>query len=130
MKTLTSLRKRAILLEPAVRIGKKGLTPSVISEIDVLLSKRGLIKVKMLRASIDAGSDNEAEDASDDGPEITSSTAPLAKISSKEDIVKEITEKTRSLLVQKVGLVFTLYREPEPKQAKSPAISPFIPKRR
>ena len=130
MKTLTSLRKRAILLEPAVRIGKKGLTPSVISEIDVLLSKRGLIKVKMLRASIDAGSDNEADDASDDGPEKTPSTAPPAKISSKEDIVKEITEKTRSLLVQNVGLVFTLYREPEPKQAKSWAISPFIPKRR
>ena len=106
METISALRKRALLLEPAVRVGKKGLTPSVISEIDALLSKRGLVKVKMLRASLGG-------ESSDDEPEIP--------VLSKDELSVEGAKKTHSILVQQVGLTFTLYRKPT--VPKSPGAS-------
>jgi len=101
METLSSLRKRAALLEPTVRIGKKGLTPSLISEIDTRLSKLGLVKIKILRASL--GSDDEDHDGS---------KAPSQTYLTKDELIQDVVKKTNSALVQQVGMVFTLYRTP------------------
>ena len=38
------------LLEPAVRLGKNGLSPGVVDEISKNLKKHGIVKVKMLRS--------------------------------------------------------------------------------
>ncbi len=85
MNPLSSLRSKAILLEPSVRIGKNGLTPGVVQEISVLLDKRKLVKVKMLRSSLE-----EAE---------------------KQKLIDMAIKETGAMLVQAVGMVFTLYRE-------------------
>ena len=83
--SLSSLRSKAMLLAPSVRIGKNGLTPGVVQEISVLLDKRKLVKVKMLRSSLEAAE--------------------------KQKIIDAILKETGAILVQAVGLVFTLYRE-------------------
>ncbi|AAM02834.1 ribosome assembly RNA-binding protein YhbY [Methanopyrus kandleri] len=48
-KERRALRARAVLLDPVVRIGKKGLTSGVIQEVDRQLEERGLIKVRFER---------------------------------------------------------------------------------
>src|SRR3989338_5976433 len=123
METLSSLRKRAALLEPTVRIGKKGLTPSLISEIDTRLSKQGLVKIKMLRASL-YGSEEDSGEGADDGPHESFSTPSL----SKEDIAQKIVAQTKSKLVSRVGMVLTIYREIPPKPLrKAPVSIPYRP---
>ena len=77
--------KKAKVLEPVIRIGKEGLTASVIEEIKKHLKKRRLIKVKML------GSFLEDKD--------------------KKLAAKEVAEKTDSILVDKVGFVVVLLRK-------------------
>ena len=79
-----TLKKMAMTLEPAVRVGKNGLTDSVITEIDKHLKKKKIIKIKMLSAFV---GDND-----------------------KKEIAKQIAEKTRSKLVQAVGFTITIYR--------------------
>lgn len=97
MENTLALRKEAVLLEPTVRIGKNGITDSVILEISALLRKRGLVKVKILRSAF--GEENAPH----------SPAAP-----SKEDIINETVKKTHSRLIQKVGMTFTIYREKDP----------------
>ncbi len=46
-----TLRSDAHMLEPSVRIGKNGVTPGIITEIQKHLKKYKLIKVKMLKAT-------------------------------------------------------------------------------
>ena len=45
--------------KPAVRIGKDGLDPGVIEEVNRQLKKRKVIKVKFLKASSDSASFDE-----------------------------------------------------------------------
>ena len=50
MKEKIMLRSKAKTLEPVVRIGKSGLTDSMIGEINKNLIKRKLIKIKLLKS--------------------------------------------------------------------------------
>jgi len=51
---IKALKKKAKLLDPVIRIGKKGLSEESISEIKKQLKKNKLIKVKFLRSFIDS----------------------------------------------------------------------------
>ena len=83
-KEIKLLRSQARKLEPVARIGKNGLTEGAIKEIDKILEKRNLIKIKLLMPSY-IGRD-------------------------KKGIVKELVMKTRSQLVDSVGSVVVIYR--------------------
>ena len=76
------LKEKAKLLEPVIRIGKNGLTASVIEEIKKQLEKKSPIKVKMLQSSLEN--------------------------KNKKEMAKEIAEKTSSILIDNVGFVVVL----------------------
>ncbi len=82
---IKQLRGRAKLLEPALRIGKNGLTDNVIQEIKKRLDKEKLIKIKMF------GSFLEKKD--------------------KKELAKEIAQKTNSILIDRVGFVVVLLKK-------------------
>ncbi|MFW6450496.1 MAG: YhbY family RNA-binding protein [Nanoarchaeota archaeon] len=46
------LKKKAKNLEPVVRVGKAGISESLISEIKKHLKKKKLIKIKFLRSAV------------------------------------------------------------------------------
>ena len=48
MVDINRLKKEAKILEPILRIGKNGMNDSIILEIEKLLKKRKLIKIKVL----------------------------------------------------------------------------------
>jgi len=79
------LKQKAKSLEPSVRIGKSGLTESIIDEIKIHLKKKNLVKVKLLKSSIQ-GKDKKA-------------------------VARELAEKTSSVLVDRVGFVVVLYKK-------------------
>ena len=81
---LKELKAKAQQLKPALRIGKSGLTDSVIEEIKAQLKKKKLIKIKLLK-SVLAESD-------------------------KKNVIDELLEKTNAILVSKVGFVVTLHK--------------------
>jgi len=85
MEDIIKLRAKAKSLEPLIRIGKNGLTDSAVAEIRLLISKRQMIKVKMLEAFF-SGKD-------------------------KKELAKEIAEKTNSLLVEAIGNVAVLHKK-------------------
>lgn len=49
---MQNLKEEARLNRPIVQIGKNGITPSVVLEIDKHLKKRHLIKVKLLSSFV------------------------------------------------------------------------------
>ena len=79
---INKLKKDAKTLDPILRIGKNGMNDNIILEVEKLLKKRKLIKIKVLN------------NCSDD----------------KEEIFKTILEKTKSTLVTKIGGTVTIYR--------------------
>ena len=81
------LKAQAHSLKPVVLMGEKGLTGNVILEIDLALASHQLIKVK-------AGSLPKEE---------------------KQQIASEITQSTRSELVQIIGNTIVLYRRNQNK---------------
>ena len=85
MEEIKKMRAKAKLLEPLIRIGKNGLTDTAIAEIRLMISKRQMIKVKMLEPFF-AGKD-------------------------KKELAKEIAEKTNSLLVEAIGHVVVLHKK-------------------
>lgn len=97
--TLTAEQKRDLKaqahgLDPVVMIGDKGLTANVLGEIDLSLTKHGLIKVRV------AGDDREAR--------LAYATA--------------IVEHTQCALVQHIGKLLVLYRpRPESELARDAA---------
>lgn len=70
-------------LEPAVRIGKAGITDNVVKQVIVLLKKRKVIKVKFLASAIQ---ENKRARAS------------------------ELAERTHSKIIHKVGFIVVLER--------------------
>ena len=70
-------------LEPAVRIGKSGLTEGILTEISKLLDSKSLIKIKLLRTSFN----------------------------DRKKFVEDLVLKTRSELIESVGNVVVLYRK-------------------
>jgi len=79
---IKQLRQQAKNLDPVIRIGKNGLNENVFAEIDKLLKKRKLIKIKVL---------NNCPDE-------------------VEEIIPKCISKTSSELILKIGNVFCLYR--------------------
>lgn len=76
------LRGQAHDLRALLQIGAKGLTPSFLAELDAVLEQHELVKVKI------SAEDREARDT----------------------MIGEITEKSGSALVQRIGHVAVLYR--------------------
>ncbi|MAF89178.1 MAG: RNA-binding protein [Euryarchaeota archaeon] len=87
-ETVLSLKKRANQLPPSIRVGKSGLTEEVISEIKARLENTELIKVKFLNTAIQ---DN------------------------KNDLFKELAERTDSSLINTVGFTATIYKKKSSK---------------
>ncbi len=85
MADMKELKQKAVALEPVVRIGKAGLTETVVSEIKKHIEKKKLIKVKMLRTFVGTND--------------------------KKALAKEIADKTGSLLVHRVGYVIALAKK-------------------
>lgn len=81
------IKEKAKALEPVVRIGKSGLTDSVVGEIKKQIKQKGMIKVKMLKSFV-GGKD-------------------------KKESAMEIADKTESNLVQRVGFVVVLAKKNE-----------------
>ena len=78
------LRAKGKKLEPVVRIGKSGINENSVKEINKVLEKRRLIKIKLLQSSFKAGE--------------------------KDKIVNEIVSKTHSVLIESIGNVVVIYR--------------------
>lgn len=70
-------------LDPAVRIGKAGITDNVVKQVIVLLKKRKVIKVKFL---------------------------PSAIASNKTVLVNELAYRARARVIHKVGFIAVLER--------------------
>ena len=85
MSSKHQLVEKAKYLEPAVRIGKSGLTEGTVNEIKRQLKNKKLIKIKLLKAFI------EDKD--------------------RKEIAKLIAEKTNSELIHQVGFVVVLYKK-------------------
>lgn len=84
MISLKELKNKARQLQPAVRIGKSGLTSSLINEIILQLKKKKLIKIKILKSAMD---------------EIA-----------KDELREVLLEKTGATLIASIGFVITLYK--------------------
>jgi RNA-binding protein len=76
------LRGLAHALKPVVLIGSKGLSASVLTEIDLALEHHELVKVKI------SADDREARD----------------------EVVAEMVLKSHATLVQRIGNIATLFR--------------------
>lgn len=82
------LQKLAHKLKPLIQIGKNGVTPGTIANIDKALKDHELIKIKYL--------EHKAE---------------------KNTLTRQIIEETGSDLINKIGNTITLYREsPNPEK--------------
>jgi len=72
-------------IEPIVRIGKSGLTESVVTEIKKQVAQKKLVKIKMLKAFV------EGHD--------------------KKEMANQIAEKTNSVLVHNVGFIVVIAKK-------------------
>ncbi len=81
-KQKQALKAQAHKLKPVILIGGKGLTPSVLKEIDGALNHHELIKIRI------ASNDRDARRA----------------------MLAEITEATQSQLIQTIGNIGVFYR--------------------
>lgn len=88
-----SIARRAPLIEPTIRIGKKGITEAQIKEIMKQLKVRRAIKVKVLKSAL----------ASE----------------SLENIAQRISAETNSKIIQIIGHTFTLYKPREKRRKNS-----------
>jgi len=81
---LKMLRSKARLLEPMLRLGKNGLTDSVIEHVRRLVVKQKLVKIKLLRSFLE---END-----------------------RKKSAEKLAEGTGSELVDQVGFVVVLYK--------------------
>lgn len=84
MAQIKELRQKAKVLDPIVRIGKNGMTEGVITQIDKVLAKRELVKIKFLRAFV------EENDRKKTG--------------------KKLADRLKAKLIEQVGFIVVLYR--------------------
>lgn len=84
-QAIKALKAEAHSKKPVVLIGQKGITESVIAEIDLALNHHELIKVKI------AGQER----------------------ADRQVIANEICEKTNASQIQIIGQILVLYRENE-----------------
>ena len=81
---IQELKAEAHHLEPVARVGKNGLNENNITDINKLLKKRKLIKIKLVKGSIE-------------------------EIGRKE-LAKIVAQKTNSHLIQCIGQIVVLYK--------------------
>jgi RNA-binding protein len=85
------IKKLSHDLKPLIRIGKNGVTPATIANIDKALNNHELIKIKYL----------EHKDQ-------------------KNTLTRQITEETGSELINRIGNTIVLYREgPHPQKRET-----------
>ena len=84
MKLKITLRSKAKALQPILRIGKLGLSDSAINELNNLLKKRKLVKIKLLPSCLEG--------------------------KNKKEVIGQIVQKTNSELVESVGNAVVLYK--------------------
>ncbi len=77
--------------DPIVQIGQKGLTESVVAQVEDALTAHELVKIKL------------------------NQNAPLER----EKAVSRLTKDTGAILVQKIGRVILLYRPDENEEERS-----------
>ncbi len=70
-----------VQIETSIRIGKAGITENVVKQVKSMLKKKKIIKVKFL---------------------------PSAVKGNKNELFKELAEKTNSKIIHKVGFVVVL----------------------
>ncbi len=80
---MDDLREKAKTLEPSLRIGKFGITPNVHNEVEKLLRKRKIAKIKILN------------------------NCPV----DVDEAISAVLEKSHAALISKIGSVFTIHRE-------------------
>ena len=85
----SEFKAKAHSLKPVVWVADKGLSETVMAEIENALTSHELIKVKI------SGQEREL----------------------KAELINQICEKTQSALVQSLGHIATLYRKAPPKEA-------------
>lgn len=78
------LKARSNLLAAAARVGKQGLTEKTVNEVEKLLKKRKLVKIKILKSAL------ESKD--------------------KKEYAKELAQKTGSELIENIGFTVVLYK--------------------
>lgn len=86
---IRELKARAQLLKPTLKVGKDGLSPQFLAEVDKTLQHRELIKVKFEQFK-----------------------------EQKKELAVELAEKSGSQLITRVGHVAVLYR-PKPGGEKA-----------
>ncbi|MBD3164098.1 ribosome assembly RNA-binding protein YhbY [Candidatus Woesearchaeota archaeon] len=79
---IKELRKKAANLKPNIRIGKAGLTPQALKEIESQLKKKKLVKVRFLKPAAEG----------------------------KEQHIKEMISRTGAVLIRKIGSTAALYK--------------------
>lgn len=82
--TVPELKNASQKLDPILRLGKGGLSESVISEVNLHLKKRHLIKMKLLPSFLDQFD--------------------------RKDVAKELANLTKSKLIQQVGGTVVLFK--------------------
>lgn len=81
---IKNLKKKAVQLKPIIRIGKKGITPALLYEINKHLKLRKLVKIKILKS---------------------------CKEKYEEDkIINIVLDHTNTKLVSKIGNTFTIFK--------------------
>ena len=81
---IMELKKKAKHLEPVVRLGKNGLTEGALEQLDKVLKKQGLIKVKLLRSFVDQND--------------------------RKEVAKELALKLKAELIDQIGFVIVLHK--------------------
>jgi RNA-binding protein len=82
--TYRQLRERSKSLDAIIRIGKNGINDNVIQEIENLLRKRRLIKIKVLKNCLE----NNKMDS----------------------MIETIHVRCKCLVVDRIGMTFSIYR--------------------
>ena len=59
MEDMKEMKAKAMAIEPLVRIGKSGLTDSVVTEIKKQVEQKKLVKIKMLKAFVEGNDKKE-----------------------------------------------------------------------
>lgn len=97
-----NLRAQAHALHPVVTVADRGLTDTVIAEIERSLSAHELIKIRV------AGEDRTA----------------------REQILQEICTQTGCIEIQHLGKILIVYRPNETESGKKKKSAPYISKKK
>lgn len=86
------LKSLAHKLEPVLLIGKGGVNENTLTQLDELLNKRELIKIKILNNNYD----------------------------DKDELIESILNSLNAEFIQFIGSKFTIYRESDEKKIELP----------